>query len=183
MTCVCPLGGNRWGSLTLSSTPEPSLGSTTSRLELTQGAILLVGFVGISGIRIRGVTYFSSGFLAGAGWDPVTGLGTPDFAKLRNLVWFTFDIGWQSNIPIRTMCLKVGAYSEFTHQTDPQQWVNYHFEFGNDAVFRRFTKPISKGYKVKLGTHEVLTLHSVLRPDHLIKDHQSFLSILGNIPI
>ena len=28
----------------------------------------------------------TNGFTAGSGWDPVTGLGTPDFAKLRLVV-------------------------------------------------------------------------------------------------
>jgi hypothetical protein len=52
MTGICPLGNRHWDSLTLSSTPQRSRASTTSCLERTQVAILLVSLVDSSEIGI-----------------------------------------------------------------------------------------------------------------------------------
>ena len=77
---------NPWDLLTLLFTPRLDLVSMTLHLAPIQGVTL-----GVSCTILMGspqVPDFSSllGFSAGSGWDPVTGLGTPDFAKLSKLV-------------------------------------------------------------------------------------------------
>ena len=82
-SCSCPITASIIALLNdeLAAQGKPSLGFLNPLLYSAQGTAALTDVTSGSNPGCN-----TNGFTAIAGWDPVTGLGTPNFAKLRTAV-------------------------------------------------------------------------------------------------